>query len=131
MSVWSHVAAVFRIDAFRVDGFPLPNFENVFGKPCTYNSPDYVWDDCENHPEEYLPCGSEGSLEMSVWEDPDIHSLAAYTVTVFGDLRDYSDLKAIKKWFFDCCSKANIRQAVITAECENGKFFVERFVEKQ
>jgi hypothetical protein len=127
MSVWTHVAAVFRVDDFRFEGKQRPDFEKIFGKSCLWGSPSKVWADYHKHPEQYLPCGSEGSLEMSVWENPNKEDITAYSISVFGDLRDYSNIKKIEKWFDECCKKLWIRQAVITIECETGKTIVKRY----
>ena len=123
MSVWTHVAATFRVDCVRVRGGAVPNFEAIFGKTLNFDDEEEKWNEAYNNPGMYLPLGSEGSLKMSVWEDPHQSMLAAFTVSVFGDLRDYSDIKAIKEWFDRCCKNTWIRQAVITAECEVGESF--------
>ena len=121
MSDWTHVAAIFRVDGIR--GItPDPDFDEVFGKECLFESPVEVWDDATEHPEAYLPLGSEGTLEKSVWVNPDRNCVAAYTVSVFGDLRDFSSIDEIMEWFEGCCGKCRIRQAAITVENEwNGE----------
>ena len=125
MSLWTHVAAVFRVDCFR-GLVPDPDFDKLFGKECLGEDGIEIWDDATKNPENYLPRGSEGSLERSIWVCPDPSYAAAYTVSIFGDLRDYGDVNAIVNWFNNCCRKANnargcnIRQACITVECENG-----------
>ena len=116
MSTWTHVVSVFRIDHIRY--FGELDFVNIFGKTCKFEDKNDIWVDAREHPDEYLPMGSEGSLEMNVWTNPDRGFLPAYTVSVFGDLRDYNDIYAIKAWFYKCCSKVNIRQAVIEIYCE-------------
>lgn len=118
MSTWTHVAAVVRIDDFRFsDDQPIPDWDEIFGKECRYRSSREVWDDCEKHPEKYLPCGSEGTLRKTAWVNPDSHQITAYTVTIFGDLRDYENLDEIIVWFKGIIEsdKIGIRQAVITA----------------
>ena len=118
MSMWTHVAATVRIDDFRFsDDQTIPDWDEIFGKECLFHSPSEVWDDCEKHPDKYLPCGSEGTLQKTAWINPDSHAVAAYTVTIFGDLRDYDSPDKIIEWFkekVDPC-KIGIRQAVITA----------------
>lgn len=101
----------------------MPDWDEVFGRE-TYEPLDYdmfgeEWRkyresvmDAEEHPDGYMPFGSEGSLHKSVWTNPDESHMAAYVITVFGDLRDYDDVDAIKKWFIDSCRKCSIRQAV-------------------
>lgn len=121
MSIWTHVAGVIRIDDFRMNS-QHPNFDSLIGKECLWDSNGSVWEDQEKLPENYLPMGSEGSLQKSVWVNPKTNSLAAYTVTIFGDLRDYSNPDGIIEWFKNKCKEINkkyiIRQATITAETE-------------
>lgn len=136
MSNWTHVAAVFRVDGIP-SLMPEPGFEEVFGKVI----PDYEWSldkkvreteeykaaelanrnawaEYNEHPERFVPTGSEGSLQMSVWRNPHKSCAAAYTVTVFGDLRDHDSIEEIEEWFRKCCSKAWIRQAVVDIDNE-------------
>ena len=59
--------------------------------------------------------GSESTLKMSIWHNPDSSYMASTTVSVFGDLRDYggSDIEKLKEWFNECCSKFMVRQAIM------------------
>lgn len=77
-----------------------------------------MWDAYDANGDAFLPCGSEGSLERSVWVNPDPSSVPSYAVSVFGDLRDYEDLDAICEWFERACSRLWVRSAVCT--CGNG-----------
>ena len=125
MSNWTHVAAVVRVDGLFLDVERLA--VQVFGKQCLWGYDTSVWEDQELHPDEYLYMGSEGSLEMSVWVNPNTNSLAAGTISIFGDLRDHDDAGAVVEWFKKCLAKltpagkypAWIRQATITSE--NGR----------
>lgn len=114
MSTWTHVAAVIRIDA--VKGFFGPqskeDIRKVLGPVAEFDGPQEAWDACT------LPCGREGSLEYDIWENKDKHSMAAFTISVFGDLRDYHETESIKEWFDSLCSKFMVRQAVCLAETE-------------
>ena len=113
MSYWVHVAAIARVDSFvKMD------FEKEFGKEVRFDSDTEVWQDAEDHPEKYLPLGSEGSLRMSVWETPEENHLAKYTVSIFGDLRDVFGYKSIINWFKDKIKDMMIRQASITVDTE-------------
>lgn len=117
MSTWTHVAATVRIDDFRFsDDQDIPDWDKIFGKECRYNAPRDVWEDCYEHPEKYLPCGSEGSLRKTAWVNPDSHNVAAYTVTIFGDLRDYDSPETIIEWFKKIVNSdaIDVRQACIT-----------------
>lgn len=130
MSVWTHVAAVFRIDSPkvgmdgpRINGYVEPKWDKITGR-AIYNGgwlteDSYEkqrmrrdWDDYHENPEQFMPTGSEGSLQRLVWVNPDRSCAARYTVTVFGDLRDYDDHEAIHEWFVGVCKKCFIRQAV-------------------
>lgn len=117
MSNWTHVAAIFRIDAFRFTGVEL-DFTEIFGRELDYHDAREMFFECDEHPEKFLPYGSEGSLHMSVWVNPDRSHLAAYTVSVFGDLRDHESIEDVINWFDEKCKAASIRQAVITVENE-------------
>ena len=130
MSVWTHVAAVFRIDGFKgqsawptINGRVRPKWDKITGRTIydgDWTTEDsYVrrlmdddWSDYHKHPNRFVPTGSEGSLQRLVWENPDPYCMAAYTVTVFGDLRDYDDYEAVHEWFDSVCDKCYIRQAV-------------------
>lgn len=130
MSVWTHVAAVFRIDGLkvgmdgpRINGYVTPDWDEVTKKAiyeCDWLTEDSYeqrrmrddWDEYREHPERFMPTGSEGSLQRLVWVNPERHSAARWVVTVFGDLRDYDDPEAIHKWFDEVCGRCYIRQAV-------------------
>lgn len=132
MSNWTHVAAVFRVDGLPLPGMQEPDFESVFGKVIPnydwsldekvreteeYKAAELAnrnaWAEYDEHPERFVPTGSEGSLQMSVWRNPSSHEMAMYTVTVFGDLRDHDSIEEIVAWFEACCGKAWLRQAVV------------------
>lgn len=137
MSNWTHVAGVIRIDDIRFDN-RLPDFDKLVGKECLWESPHELWEEAENHPQNFLPMGSEGSLEKSVWINPDYSCMAAYTVSIFGDLRDHDDQNAIVRWFKDKVEEISktymIRQATITVKneyygCTNWTFHYEDYEE--
>lgn len=120
MSNWTHVAAIVRVDNFRFDDSFNANdyFEEVFGKELRWEANSKLWDEADEHPERFLPLGSEGSLTMNVWENPNKSCMAAYVVTIFGDLRDHDDPNAIVEWFQKKISDIWVRQATITVENE-------------
>lgn len=121
MSNWTHVAAVFRVDSLTDDELDA---DKVFGKECVLRSSsdeDFKsfcdeWSRMVDNKSEYLPYGSEGSLRISVWTNPDSAMVARHVVTVWGDLRDKDDdsIEEIGEWFRNCCRKAWMRQAVCT-----------------
>ena len=116
MSNWTHVAGVIRVDSIRC--LEQLDIEKHFGKACKWKDSLDVWKDADQNPEKYLPMGSEGSLEMSIWTNPDTGCLAAYTVSIFGDLRDHDSPDEIIEWFKQKCKGLLIRQATITVENE-------------
>lgn len=93
MSNWTHVAAIVRVDGLRFGEEPSigERFEEIFGKELRYEDNFNVWDEADEHPERFLPLGSEGSLTMNVWKNPDKSCMSAYVVSIFGDLRDHYD----------------------------------------
>lgn len=113
MSNWTHVAGIIRIDDIRFGDTTL-DFDKLIGKECLWDSSEDCWMDTHEHPEDYLPMGSEGSLEKSVWINPDKSCMAAYTISIFGDLRDHDDPNAIVEWFKKKVKSLPVRQAVIT-----------------
>jgi hypothetical protein len=117
MSNWTHVAGIVRVDGLRLNG-EVKDFESIFGKEVEWESPGGLWDKAWEHPEHFLPMGSEGSLKMTVWVNPEDHCLASYTVSIFGDLRDHDDPDEIINWFKEKCKSLFVRNACITVENE-------------
>lgn len=118
MSQWTHVAGIVRIDDLP---FLKPvDYKDYFGKQCLWD--DDCWEDARNHPEEYLPMGGEGTLRSQLWANPDKCAMAAYTLMVFGDLRDYDTPQEIIDWFKKkVFGIPLVRQAVITVELEGAE----------
>lgn len=120
MSNWTHVAGIMRIDDIRpFHPDKEVNFDDVIGREVNYNDPEDIWADADFHPERYLPMGSEGSLHKHIWINSDINCMAAYTISVFGDLRDHDNADEIINWFREKCDNLAIRNAVITVENES------------
>lgn len=66
--------------------------------------------------------GSEGSLRSQLWVNPDKHAMAAYTLMIFGDMRDYDTPQEIIDWFKKkVFGIPLVRQAVITVELEGAE----------
>lgn len=119
MSQWTHVNASFRLDSFgRIEDAEIIN---VFGKAVDFDHMDELEYD-ENwevkNKDTYLPMGSEGTLEMSIWHNPHESCMASTTVSIFGDLRDYDSFEEIEKWFNRCCDYFDIRQAFCQVNVE-------------
>lgn len=113
MSQWTHVNAIFRLNS--IGRISDEQIIEMFGKRVSYKGMSSIEYD-ENYEiknkEKYLPIGSEGTLERSIWHSEDESSLASTTVSIFGDLRDYGDFDEIERWFNKCCNRFWIRQAV-------------------
>ena len=120
MSQWTHVAGCIRIDDLRLNGnSEIDEIKRVMGKPLRWEDKD--WDDkVVKRP----PTGSEGSLEYDIWVEPNMSSLAAYTVSVWGDLRDYNDVAEIREWFSEIIDSFMIRDAVLSINVEYGPFVI-------
>ena len=81
MSTWTHVAAVFRIDAVRSDytgptinGRAMPDWDKAIGRTIcdapVFDGDDYLtqreemdWDAYNEHPNRFVPTGSEGACK--------------------------------------------------------------------
>ena len=68
MSQWTHVNACIRFDDLRLAGLGKGTLDMKTGQ---------------------IPEGSEGPLQFTVIENPDLHAMAAYVALVWGDLRDF------------------------------------------
>lgn len=118
MSNWTHVAGIIRVDDFRVGTDTEPDWDSILGKELRYQDVFEKWVEAEDHPERFMPLGSEGSLIKNIWVNPKKSCAAAYTVSIFGDLRNHDDPDSIIEWFKDKCSKLFVRQATITVKNE-------------
>ena len=137
MSIWTHVLATFRIDSVTHNGTSLfpndgdePYWDEIVGKETpeadwalnsdwrAYQQWQAVWDEYDEHPERFLPTGDEGSLRRTVQTYTGGDFASCYVITVFGDLRDYSDSEAVRKWFEGVCKRCNVRQATCACEVE-------------
>lgn len=119
MSNWTHVAGVIRVNYMKWDDIPELDFDELLGKECLWDSGYEVFEDADKHPELYLPMGSEGSLQKSVWINPNKSSIPRYTVSIFGDLRDHDSCDEIIEWFKNKCKLIHsVRQATITVDNE-------------
>lgn len=115
MSSWTHVAGIIRVDSIRLSD-SIPDFDKLIGKECLWESDEKIWKDVHENPDKYLPMGSEGSLQKSIWVNPDQSYVASYTISIFGDLRDHYSAQKIVDWFKTICDKLWVRNAVITVD---------------
>ncbi len=112
MSQWTHVNGSIRIDSLRMLGADI-DFKEMF-KTADYESDYTEWDSCN------VPMGSEGSIDINIWENLSECAMAAYTVNFFGDLRDYDSEKEIVDWFTKIVENKEImiRDAVMCIDIE-------------
>ena len=113
MSVWTHVAGLIRFDAIRI-------FETTH--PTEWIGPTNLWD--EDNDTSTIPSGSEGSLEYTVIENPEMSALSAYAVSIYGDLRDFSNELEIFDWLNTITEGRMVRQGIVTCSIENAGTFV-------
>lgn len=120
MSNWTHVAGVIRIDGIRLnqDEDSDIDFDKLIGRECLWESDLGVWEDLEANPDNFMPFGSEGTLQKTVWVNPDKSRMDFYTVTIFGDLRDHDNPSEIIEWFSKICDQCWVRNAVIMVNNE-------------
>ena len=122
MSQWTHVCGCIRYDTIRMQGLPystLNDIKRLIGNPVSYEDTEDKWDACN------VPCGSEGSIQFSYWSNPSVSSLAAFTVAIFGDLRDFGneDVPKIREWFGKVTKREGliVRSAVLKIDVEYEK----------
>lgn len=82
------------------------------GRSVHFDSPSEDWDKCT------VPCGSEGSLTTHLWTNPHKSHIAAYTASIFGDLRDYENTQEIIAYLERITEGQKVRNGVATIEVE-------------
>jgi hypothetical protein len=124
MSIWTHVAALIRIDGLpdiMPEKYNEDNLRKLLGKQVLF---DDLYEGRAEIDDDTLPNGSEGSLHL------DIHKyntgMPWVAVSIYGDLRAYDSVDELAKWFEDKISLLesndfSVRDYAITIECENGK----------
>jgi len=131
MSQWTHVCGCIRYDALRIHkNMPFSTIEEIkalIGNPVSFDDPLEKWNACK------VPCGSEGSIQFLFWENPILNYVAAFTVAVFGDLRDFGpeDIPKIEQWFNRVTNQPNlmVRSAILLIEAEGFDPIVLRYRE--
>ena len=116
MSYWTHVNSSIRIDnPYFVEDKEFKNTDelirNLF-KTVDFNGTKKQWEECN------VPCGSEGSLQASIWINKNKNHCGRYAVNLFGDLRDFEELqhKDIVDWINNLIidNSLSIRDGVMT-----------------
>ncbi|MBQ2639138.1 MAG: hypothetical protein IJF92_00010 [Bacilli bacterium] len=136
MSTWTHVNAVIRLDSmeslFGGVGSIKRKLKDLIGPVyLPYKNDEELnnkyWTETNKDDNIKLPCGSEGTLHVALYRNPDVHSIASHTLAIFGDLRDFDSTKEIYNWFNQLCKDLKdfeksgcmgIRSAVCEAETE-------------
>lgn len=95
MSQWTHVNCILRIDCIL----------ETLNKKKILRGID-------------PPEGSEGPLHVTLWTNPISNHLAAHTLAIFGDLRDYDDKQEILECLTKICEKRIIRSGVCEIQIE-------------
>ena len=79
------------------------------------------------------PRGSEGPLQVRITNGRPCGSVNdgpkgrfkvcsyQWTVTIFGDLRDYSDIKTIRDWLDKCAKKVYVREGIVRISVDYAK----------
>lgn len=104
----------------------IENFHEVFGKECLWGTTDEVWQDANDHPEKYLPRGSEGSLKMEsrlMTRARNSKYPYRYRIRIYGSLRDFTSWERIYFWitmsYKNLSHIKNIQTKIeLTAECD-------------
>lgn len=114
MSIWTHVTGVIRLETgLKLDD---DDIENLIGKRILYRAPQKPKDEYKEHPERFIPKGSNGSLNFHVYNHDNKYELPSCVISIFGDLEDYADSDAIIEWFKSRVKSSiyTVRQACIT-----------------
>ena len=99
MSQWTHVCGCIRYNSMRMGRY-LDTQSGI-----------------RRLIERKVPFGSEGGLEFVYWDNPSVSALAAFSVGIFGDLRDFGigEVPQIKEWFEQVTNRKGIwvRNAIL------------------
>ena len=100
MSIWTYVDATFKGE------FDVERAREVVGYEINWEDDLDEWDrkcsDRREHPERYLPMGSEGTLRAVIEHD---------RITVHGALRGFSNHHEIWEWFDRVCMRLRTERA--------------------
>jgi len=78
---------------------------------------------------DFIPCGSEGSLEYKIVKTGTENSLACRAVIITGDLRDYDDANEILQYFDRITKGKMIRSGILEIDIEGQKLLIYRYSE--
>lgn len=109
MSRWTHVCGNIRVNSIRHSHSELEiedhlkRFESIL--------------EVDNE----IPEGSEGPLKYDFWVESNNDALASYNIAIFGDLRDYTDVGYIERWFRCVLRDLWVREAILAVTLESSK----------
>lgn len=93
MSQWTHVLAVFHIGGDAADPDMNLLLESIMGPMYAHANFSDQLDNIK------VPCGTEGPLQWDITLEPYTAGYYRGVVTVWGNLRDFTDITAVVKWF--------------------------------
>jgi len=113
MSTWTHINGCIRVDGVPGLGMPgdtVYSMRRILGDEVKFGVDAREVDNP-------LPTGSEGSFSYEIITAGG--GLVMWTIPIWGDLRDYDDVDAIKAWFKGVIhSGVLIRSAILEVEVE-------------
>lgn len=117
MSVWTHVTGNIRYDGLAgiQRNVTKEALKGMLGKTWVWEDDIDAMDACT------VPEGSEGSIQYIITEYD--KGLPWATVSVYGDLRDYDDVKELTDWFTKVTVDSGymIRDAILRISVEGGE----------
>lgn len=120
MSIWTHVNGCIRIDGVPQLGLKsdVQDVVDIMGNTCDWEDSEEIWEKCT------VPKGSEGSIQYKILKVGD--GMVLWTIPIWGDLRDYDNVKEIEDWFMGIIANPDvwIRSAVLEIEVEGGEYKV-------
>ncbi|KKN24347.1 hypothetical protein LCGC14_0895740 [marine sediment metagenome] len=132
MSQWTHVNGAIRFDALRIEGMPFNTLESIkefCGNTASWGDSEEIWDKCN------VPCGSEGSIEFSFWQNPKGNHAGAFAVHIIGDLRNFGsdNVQKIRDWFDRVTTTKGvmIRSAIMEIAVEYSEPIILRYEDKE
>jgi len=127
MSQSTHVSAIVRFDGIRpMDLLGKLKLRPNLGlmNPATLENVAF---DLVSETSPIIPCGSEGSLRYTIWDNPNFHHMAAWTVTIWGDLGDYDNVDEIRQYFDIIVDGKLIRSGILEISVEYKDTYILRY----
>jgi hypothetical protein len=126
MSRWAHINGSVRIDCWssieKRAGYKK-YVESILGKQYDFEDVLILTLKKENT-ETTLPMGSEGTINYTIWENPDKSAIPYMTVNIFGDLCDFGgtsiELQSVIDWFKNVLVQVDFRSAILELDTEDG-----------